>query len=101
MREHLMSGDRAVVLRDAVEIAGRLRQLGSIPAGGLSECAIEEPSTTGSQRWDTILATGLAYTIEQIGWKPRHGFVLTSTTYFKPQETTRVYGRAESRQISK
>ena len=67
IRKHLLAGDQAAALRDAVEVAGRIRALGTIPDGGLPAWATEKPASTGSARWDTIIATGMAYTIEQIG----------------------------------
>lgn len=70
MRKHLVAGDQAAALRDAVEVAGRIRALGAIPEGGLPLWATEQPPSTGSAHWDTILATGMAYAIEQVGGKP-------------------------------
>lgn len=70
IRRHLLAGDQAAALRDAVEIAGRIRGLETIPEGGLPAWATEEPPSTDSARWDTILATGMAYAIEQIGGEP-------------------------------
>ncbi|SEB55477.1 hypothetical protein SAMN04489806_1091 [Paramicrobacterium humi] len=70
IRNHLLAGDQAAALRDAVEIAGRIRALGTMPTEGLPAWATAKPPSTGSARWDTILATGIAFAIEQIGGRP-------------------------------
>ncbi|WP_130176585.1 hypothetical protein [Cryobacterium sp. SO1] len=93
IRLHLLEGDQAAALRDAVEIAGRIRALGSIPDGGLPTWATEPPPSTGSARWDTILATGMAYAIEQIGGEPEPWMeavpplgALSTLTGYEPDE---------------
>ncbi len=70
IRSWLRAGDSWSALHDAVEAAGRIRALGRIPDGGLPAWAVAEPPSTGSSKWDTVLATGLAYAIEQIGGQP-------------------------------
>jgi len=66
----LQQRDTWSALHDVVEAAGRIRALGVLPEGGLPGWAVAEPPSTGDPEWDTILATGLAYSIEQIGGAP-------------------------------
>lgn len=70
IRERLAHDDTESVIILITEITGRLRNLGAIPPGGLPTWATEEPPSTGSRYWDTYLATGMAYTLEQIGGRP-------------------------------
>lgn len=103
IRGHLLAGDEAAALRDAVEIAGRIRALETIPDGGLPAWATQRPSSTGNARWDTILATGMAYAIEKIGGKPLPWMVtvapletLSTLTGYEPGETYRERLRAQT-----
>jgi transcriptional regulator with XRE-family HTH domain len=70
IRGWLRGGEEWTAMLDMVEAAGRIRALGALPEGGLPRWAVEEPASTGDRKWDTLLATGLAYSIEMIGGTP-------------------------------
>jgi transcriptional regulator with XRE-family HTH domain len=70
VRGWLRRGDEWAAMVEVVEATGRIHALGTEPVGGLPRWAVEQPASTGDQKWDTILATGLAFSIQTIGGVP-------------------------------
>ncbi len=64
IRNALARGDETSALRDLAEATGRILHNG---AGHLPEWATAEPESTGDRKWDTILATALAYATSKAG----------------------------------
>ncbi len=87
IRKALAHGDETSALRDLAEATGRILRSG---AGHVPEWAMAEPESTGDRKWDTILATALAYAASKAGVAPKPWMLQT-----EPLDTEIVLGSAD------
>lgn len=88
IRNALARGDETSALRDLAEATGRILHSGR--AGYLPEWAMAEPESTGDRKWDTILATALAYAASKVGVAPKPWMLQA-----EPLDTEVVLGSAD------